>query len=202
MIRAILCGSVKILRLSKSHPSKGCGQPDYNPIRWLPFHGASRRRQDGDFEYNNLSSVEKFMRFKAHCVCLTMILLLLSGCTAEPDPAPQAGVEAAGGVDGTDPLSGTWTGDWGPSPTDRNPVVLELAWDGARLSGTVNPGPNAVELTNAAFDPVTQTVTMEADVEGFFDPFHYMIEGTLDGNMISGSWGHDDVSGDFTITMN
>ena len=45
-----------------------------------------------------------------------------------------------------DPLSGTWTGDWGPSASDRNPVTVELKWDGTVLTGTVNPGPNAVVL--------------------------------------------------------
>jgi hypothetical protein len=52
-----------------------------------------------------------------------------------------------------DPLSGTWTGDWGPSATDRNQVTVELKWDGNRLIGTVNPGANAVELKKATFDP-------------------------------------------------
>ena len=47
---------------------------------------------------------------------------------------------------GSDPLSGTWVGDWGPSAADRNQVTVELKWDGTALSGTVNPGPNAVPL--------------------------------------------------------
>ena len=132
-----------------------------------------------------------------------MMLLLLSACAPEPEPVaePQPTPETAEPVAGDDVLSGTWTGDWGPSPRDRNAVVVELAWDGATLSGQVNPGPNAVELTVAAFDPATNLVTMEADAESFQGPVHYVIEGTLDGNMISGSWGHDDVQGDFTITM-
>ena len=41
-----------------------------------------------------------------------------------------------------DPLSGTWTGDWGPSPGDRNEVTVELKLDGGTLTGVVNPGPN------------------------------------------------------------
>ena len=44
-----------------------------------------------------------------------------------------------------DPLSGTWTGDWGPSTQDRNQVTVELKWDGKILTGNVNPGPTAVE---------------------------------------------------------
>ena len=144
------------------------------------------------------------MSLKPYCVCLTMILLLLSACAAEPEPAPAPQPEAeaaAEPVAGDDLLSGTWTGDWGPSPTDRNAVVLELNWDGANLTGQVNPGPTAVDLTSASFDPSTNSVTLEADAESFRGPLHYVIEGTLDGNTISGSWGHDDVAGDFTIVM-
>jgi len=57
-----------------------------------------------------------------------------------------------------DPLSGTWTGDWGPSERDRNQATVELKWDGKSLSGTVNPGPNAVELKKATFDPKSGAV--------------------------------------------
>ncbi len=42
---------------------------------------------------------------------------------------------------GSDPLTGTWKGDWGPSAADRNQVTLELKWDGKALTGTVNPSP-------------------------------------------------------------
>ena len=62
-----------------------------------------------------------------------------------------------------DPLSGTWTGDWGPSPGHRNQATVELKWDGKILTGTVNPGPNAVEIKNATFDPDSGTIHMEAD---------------------------------------
>ncbi len=146
------------------------------------------------------------MRLKTYYLGMAMILLLLSACAAEsepePVPAPQPETEAAEPATGDDMLSGTWTGDWGPSATDRNAVVVELAWDGTTLSGSViPPGQDAIELTNAAFDPATNIVRLEADLESFRGPLHYMIEGTLEGNMISGTWGHDDVSGDFMIMM-
>src|SRR5262245_57024510 len=28
------------------------------------------------------------------------------------------------------PLTGTWSGDWGPTPTQRNHVTLVMSWDG------------------------------------------------------------------------
>src|SRR5262249_31322181 len=37
-----------------------------------------------------------------------------------------------------DPLSGTWTGDWGPNANDRNNVNVDLKLDGKALTGTVH----------------------------------------------------------------
>jgi hypothetical protein len=50
-----------------------------------------------------------------------------------------------------DPLSGTWSGDWGPTPTHRNQVTVELKWDGKELTGKVNPGSNAIEIKKGHF---------------------------------------------------
>ena len=100
-----------------------------------------------------------------------------------------------------DPISGTWVGDWGPSPSDRNQVTVELKWDGKNLTGTVNPGPNAVELQKTSFDPKTGAVHMEADAKNRRgNPIHYLIDGKVEGDTMSGSWSHDNRKGDFRIT--
>jgi len=70
-----------------------------------------------------------------------------------------------------DPLSGAWIGDWGPSDWDRNQVTVELKWDGKNLTGTVNPGPNAVELKKATFDLKSGAIHFEADL---FDLQHHL----------------------------
>jgi hypothetical protein len=102
-----------------------------------------------------------------------------------------------------DPLTGTWVGDWGPSATDRNKVTVELKWDGTVLSGTVNPGPNAVLLTKASYDPKANTVHFEADTKSRRgQDLHYTVEGKLDKNVLSGSWDHETRKGDFKITKN
>src|SRR5215831_15347234 len=50
------------------------------------------------------------------------------------------------------PLKGTWLGDWGPSKTQRTQVFVVLDWDGKNITGTINPGPDAVPIQKAALD--------------------------------------------------
>jgi hypothetical protein len=100
-----------------------------------------------------------------------------------------------------DPLTGTWVGDWGPNSMDRNQVTVELKWDGNKLTGTVNPGPNAVELKNATFDSKTSAVHFEADATSRRGTaIHYVIDGKVEKGTMSGSWSHDNRKGDFKIT--
>lgn len=128
------------------------------------------------------------MRVKV--LCLVCMLMVCAAATFAA--APQMG---------GDPLSGTWTGDWGPSAEDRNQVTVELKWDGKSLSGTVNPGENAVPLQKCTFDSKTGKVHMEADAKNRRgNPIHYMIDGTVQGSTMSGSWNHDNRKGDFKIT--
>ncbi|HYR44078.1 MAG TPA: hypothetical protein VER98_13700 [Terriglobia bacterium] len=103
---------------------------------------------------------------------------------------------------GSDPISGTWRGDWGPSRYDRNPVTVALKWDGKALTGTVNPGPNAISIKNGRFDAKANTVHMEADASARGQTFHYVIDGKFENNTLSGSWNHDNRKGDFKITKN
>jgi hypothetical protein len=99
-----------------------------------------------------------------------------------------------------DPLSGTWTGDWGPTATHRNPVTVELKWDGKALTGVVNPGPQAVALLKASFDPKTGAVNFEADADNHGAKVHFVIQGKVEKGTMTGSWNHDNRKGDFRIT--
>jgi hypothetical protein len=104
---------------------------------------------------------------------------------------------------GSDPLSGTWTGDWGPSPSDRNDVTLVLKWDGKALTGNVTAGTNVtapIPLQKTSFDPKTGTVHMEADAMSRGRSVHYVIDGKVEKNTMTGSWNHDNRKGDFKIT--
>jgi hypothetical protein len=49
------------------------------------------------------------------------------------------------------PAKGTWVGYWGPTATE-NRLVIVMDYDGKTLSGTVNPGANAVPIKLARLD--------------------------------------------------
>ena len=105
----------------------------------------------------------------------------------------------------TDPLTGTWTGDWGPNAQDRNQVAVDLKWDGKALTGVVKstqPARGEVPLSNSTYNAATQTVKMEAEAKNprSGTAVKYVIEGKVEGNSMTGSWTHDARKGDFKLT--
>ena len=106
------------------------------------------------------------------------------------------------------PLKGTWSGDWGTSENSRNRLLLQFDWDGEAVTGTINPGPNAVPMSAAALDPSTWSVHLEAaGQDDFGNRVQYVIDGELwnlgsNHRVITGSWTQGAVEGDFTITRN
>jgi hypothetical protein len=128
---------------------------------------------------------------KPRIAVILFIAALLSSCSSQGQPA--------------DPgqLAGTWSGHWGPSPERQTEVVLELKWDGKALTGTINPGSRAMELSQATFDPKTSMTHMEVDVPtpgGEND--HYAIDGKVAGKTMTGTWTRRNGRGDFNITKN
>jgi hypothetical protein len=104
-----------------------------------------------------------------------------------------------------DPLSGSWTGDWGPNAQDRNQVTVTLKWDGKALSGTVksiNYQRPDVTLQKSTFNASTGAVHMEADTPNPRSgaTVHYIIDGKLANGVMTGSWNHDASKGDFKLT--
>src|SRR5215510_5043303 len=120
------------------------------------------------------------MKLKAFALFCLMTALATGVVFAQAKKAP------------ADPISGTWKGDWGPSASDRNQVTVELKYDGKALTGTVNPGPNAVALKKATYDAKTNAVHFEADAKGRSGAdIHYVVDGKVDGKSMTGSWSHD-----------
>ena len=126
------------------------------------------------------------MKFRSICLGFTMGLLL-AGAACSPPAQPEPASTPVGPPPAADALNGTWSGNWGPSPSDRNDVIVELKWDGAALTGVVNPGPNAIPLTKAAYDAATGGVMMEADAPARGGgTVHFVIDGKAAGNSMSG----------------
>ena len=100
-----------------------------------------------------------------------------------------------------DPISGKWSGDWGPSRFDRNQVSVDFKLSGKTVTGTVNSEGKVVPVKNGTFDPKTNAFHMEADSPGPGDRIvHFVIDGKLENNTLTGSWNHDARKGDFKIT--
>jgi len=104
------------------------------------------------------------------------------------------------------PLVGTWSGDWGPSPTHRNQVTIVMNWDGKNVTGIINPGPDVIPMKVVTLDSTKWAVHIEADAkDSAGNPVHFIIDGKLDNILsyrrtLSGTWSHGSVKGDFKLT--
>lgn len=103
------------------------------------------------------------------------------------------------------PLTGTWSGDWGPGTTQRTHITMVMTWDGKTVSGTINPGPDAIAVPAIALDVTNWTVRFEADAKGSSGPVRITAEGRLDDlasshRTITGTWRQGTIKGDFKLT--
>jgi hypothetical protein len=129
---------------------------------------------------------------------LKVMCALVVACLAVAAP-----ILAQRGAAAPDPLTGTWTGDWGPSAQDRNQVSVDLKYDGKALTGTVKsiqPSRPDVSISNSSFDAASKAVKMEAEATSRGQTVKYVISGKLEGNVMTGSWNHDGRTGDFKLT--
>jgi hypothetical protein len=106
------------------------------------------------------------------------------------------------------PLTGSWSGDWGTTKETRNRLLLEFDWDDKSVTGTINPGPNAVPLQKASLDPSTWIVRFEAEAKDpSGKPVRYVVEGRLENlgaynRVLTGTWSQGGVKGDFRVVRN
>ena len=99
------------------------------------------------------------------------------------------------------PLTGTWSGDWGASPTQRTQMTFVVNWDGKNVTGIINPGPDAIPISSVYVDVTNWTIRIEADAKGT----HISAEGRLEDigsyhRTIKGTWHQGTVAGDFRLT--
>ena len=132
-----------------------------------------------------------------HGVRVAIATLLLGVALAAPAHAPSG-----------PPLKGSWSGDWGTTKETRNRLLLELNWDGKAVTGTINPGPNAVPLQKTSLDPSNWTVHFEAEGKDQAGRgVRYVIDGKLENlgaynRVLSGTWTQGGVKGDFRLVRN
>jgi hypothetical protein len=126
-----------------------------------------------------------------------LLALLLAFVTASAAPVVQHG----------HPLVGIWSGDWGLTPEDRSPVLIDMNWQTTTLSGTINPGfPDAAEIDVGVLDSKNWTVHLEAsgtDRDG--NAVRIVVDGRLDElgsehRTLTGTWNRNGITGDFKLT--
>jgi hypothetical protein len=105
------------------------------------------------------------------------------------------------------PLIGTWSGEWGPSATQRNPVLIVMDWKTTTLSGIINPGyPDEAPIRVGALDSTKWTVHLEADSKDERgNPVKVIVDGKLDNigssnRTLTGMWTRGNTKGDFKLT--
>src|SRR5262245_12582604 len=105
---------------------------------------------------------------------LRLVCLLLGLAVAIPYFA-----QAQRGGAAADPISGVWTGDWGPNANDRNRVEVDLKLNGKAVTGTVKsvqPARADVMIQKSTFDG--GALHMEAEVKSprGGELVHYIID--------------------------
>ena len=117
-----------------------------------------------------------------------LVGLFVSACTPKPAVAPS-----------NDAPGGTWSGDYGMGDR-RDPIRVDLRWEDGNLRGTLHAGARSMPLSKASFQQDTGAIAFEFDAEGNGGrTVHYVVDGKVAGDTMTGTWMHDDQHGDFSI---
>lgn len=60
------------------------------------------------------------------------------------------------------PLDGTWRGERQAAGETPATIVMVMQWDGKKVTGVINPGPKAIEITDARLVPEGWRVSVAA----------------------------------------
>ena len=103
------------------------------------------------------------------------------------------------------PLTGTWSGDWGPTAAARTHITMVMAWDGKALTGTINPGPDAIAVDAIFLDVTNWTIRFEASTKDASGAqVQVAAEGTLEDiasshRTLTGTWRQGTTKGTFKL---
>lgn len=99
------------------------------------------------------------------------------------------------------PPSGAWVGDYGPDAERREQVRLDLSWEDSKLRGVLRAAFRDLPISKISFKAETGAITMEFEAQGNNgQTVHYVIDGTVKGDVMTGTWSHDGQRGDFRLT--
>lgn len=104
------------------------------------------------------------------------------------------------------PLTGTWHGEYGTSPTQQTPIVFLMHWNSKTVEGKANPGANSTPLKAATLDASKWAVHIEADVKDSAGKLTPMVfDGKLENigsynRTITGTWTSGTQKGEFKLT--
>ncbi len=108
------------------------------------------------------------------------------------------------------PLKGQWSGEWGPRANPSR-ILLDLHWDGASITGLVNPGPNAAQVKAVSIDysnPSSWGVKLQAEgKDAAGKTVLIQVDGKLENigaynRLFHGTWTQGGQKGEFTVTRN
>jgi hypothetical protein len=125
---------------------------------------------------------------------LLLVASLLISLGAGPAPAQEG-----------HPLTGTWSGDWGPSATSRTHITMVMAWDGKAVTGTINPGPDAIPVPAIQLDVSNWTIHFKTTAKTAAGSQAIAVEGKLEElgsphRTIAGSWRQGSAKGTLKLT--
>lgn len=100
--------------------------------------------------------------------------------------------------------TGIWYGDYGTSTESRTEIKIVFKWDGKTLTGSVATEDGQFDLENASFNPNTGAIHLEVVFQGRGAPgrgntYHYIADGKMENNTISGTWHNEFDKGDFAV---
>lgn len=123
-----------------------------------------------------------------------VVAVLLVGAAAMAAPAQEG-----------HPLTGTWSGDWGPSATARTHITMVMSWDGKVVRGTINPGPDSVDVPSIQLDVNNWTIRFTATATRATGVEAIAAEGRIDDlgsphRTVAGTWRQGSSTGTFKLT--
>ena len=104
---------------------------------------------------------------------------------------------AAAGAQTGHPAKGSWLGYWGPGESEQRRLRLLLDWEDQSVTGTINPGRNAVPVDRTSIDYDSWMLTIEADMPSDDGEVRRLVATGKLENL--GSWTNRRYSGSYTF---